>query len=60
MSEVAYTKEELDEFRKLVEMGESWNQMDRISSRLRMPDFIKNVGKEKCDAMFEVLKKEPH
>lgn len=53
-----FTKEELDEFRSLVEDGESHSQMRRINSRLEMPDFIKRVGKEKCDAMFEVLKLE--
>ncbi len=55
---VEYTKKELKEFRKLVEMGESQNQMDRINSRLEMPNFIKRVGREKCDAMFEVLEEE--
>lgn len=55
---VAYTKEELDEFRALVEAGESRNQMDRIRSRLDMPKFIDRVGREKCEAMFEVLKAE--
>ncbi len=53
-----YTKDELNEFRKLVEAGESRLQMDRIMSRMEMPKFIERVGKEKCDAMFEVLKKE--
>lgn len=53
-----FTKEELDEFRALVEDGESHSQMRRINSRLKMPDFIKQVGKEKCDAMFEILKLE--
>lgn len=58
MSEVNYTEEELNEFRELVELGESCHQMDRINSRLEMPKFIKRVGREKCDAMFEVLKQE--
>lgn len=57
-NEVTYTEEELDEFRNLVEMGESCHQMDRINSRLEMPKFIERVGREKCDAMFEVLKQE--
>lgn len=50
-----YTKAELDEFRQLVEMAESLNNLERISSRLSMPKFIARVGKEKCDAMFQVL-----
>lgn len=58
MSDVIYTKEELDEFRTLVELGESRVQMDRINSRLSMPVFIEKVGIDKCEVMFEVLKKE--
>lgn len=50
-----YTKEELDEFRELVELGESAHQMDRIVSRREMPKFVKRVGKQKCDEMFKVL-----
>jgi hypothetical protein len=57
-SDSTYTKSELNEFRKLVEMAESHDQMDRINSRFDMPKFIERVGKEKCDTMFEVLKKE--
>lgn len=53
-----YTYEELKEFRRLVQMGESRRQMDRIKSRLEMPLFIKKVGRQKCEAMFEVLKTE--
>jgi len=55
---IEYTKEELDEFRRLVELGESIQQMDRINSRLRMPKFIERVGRDKCEEMFEVLKRE--
>lgn len=54
----SYTEEELNEFRDLVQAGESLHQLERIRSRLDMPRFINRVGKEKCDAMFEVLKKE--
>lgn len=53
-----YTEEELDEFRDLVEAGESSIQIERIRSRLDMPKFIERVGRDKCDAMFEVLKAE--
>ena len=53
-----YTKKELDEFRLLVVQGESRDQVDRINSRLEMPKFIKRVGRDKCDVMYEVLKKE--
>ena len=53
-----YTEQELDEFRDLVEAGESQSQTERIRSRVYMPKFIEKVGREKCDAMFEVLKQE--
>jgi hypothetical protein len=53
-----FTDAELNEFRDLVEKGESLQQLDRIESRLEMPKFIERVGREKCDAMFEVLKRE--
>ena len=53
-----YTKDELDEFRELVEKSESRDQLERIKSRLYMQKFIARVGREKCDAMFEVLKQE--
>jgi hypothetical protein len=57
-SKTNYTEEEFNEFRRLVEMGESHHQMDRINSRLEMPGFIKRVGKEKCDEMFDILMEE--
>lgn len=53
-----YTEEELNEFCRLVEMTESLRQMDRIEARLNMPKFLARAGKEKCDAMFEILKQE--
>lgn len=56
--ETTYTTDELDEFRDLVEAGESQNQLERIRSRLALPKFVERVGREKCDAMFEVLKAE--
>ncbi len=55
---MSYTTDELNEFRELVELGESQDQMDRILSRIRMPQFVKKVSREKCDEMFEILKKE--
>jgi hypothetical protein len=53
-----YTEEELNEFRDLVEAGESQRQTERIRSRMDMAKFIQKVGREKCDAMFEVLNQE--
>jgi hypothetical protein len=55
VNDVTYTDDELNEFRKLVELGESCHQMDRINSRLDMPHFIERVGKEKCNEMYKVL-----
>lgn len=53
-----FTQEELEEFRVLLKKTESIKQMERIDGRLEMPKFIKRMGKEKCDAMFELLKQE--
>lgn len=50
-----YTADEFRRFKKLVEQAESRVQMDRIHSRLAMPKFIAEVGREKCDLMFKVL-----
>ena len=58
MPKKAFTKKELDEFRKLVEMAESPRQMDRINARLEQPKFVEKHGKEKCDLMFKVLLRE--
>lgn len=55
---MSYTKDQLDRFRELVELGESPRQMDRINSRMEMPEFIELVGRETCEEMFEVLKRE--
>ena len=55
---IDFTESELSEFRRLVELGESVSQMERIESRINMPDFVERVGYEKCEAMFEVLKQE--
>lgn len=49
-----YTKEEYTRFVRLVRMSGSHNQMDRINSRMDMPKLIKELGREKCDAMWEV------
>lgn len=58
MKEQKFTDDELNEFRDLVEAGESRNQLERIRSRLDMTKFIERVGREKCEDMFEVLKAE--
>lgn len=53
-----YTVDELNEFRTLVELVESHRQLNRIKGCCEMKDFVERVGREKCDAMFEVLKAE--
>lgn len=53
-----YTRKEYNEFKRLVMLAESVRQMDRIEARLEQPKFIERVGREKCDLMFEELKKE--
>lgn len=55
MSEVSWTKAEITEFDRLVEMTSSRDQVTRIKARMEMPKFIEKHGKEKCDAMFSHL-----
>ncbi len=55
-----YTPQQYRRFKKLVELAESQNQVDRITARFEQPKFIKEVGKEICDEMFARLcAKEP-
>jgi hypothetical protein len=54
---VTYTPEEMAEFSKLYRLSGSLRQSDRHHSRFTMPGFVKRVGKEKCDAMFEIVRK---
>lgn len=53
-----YTRKEYNEFKRLVLLAESRDQMDRINSRIEQPKFIELVGRDKCDLMFEELKAE--
>lgn len=50
-----FTREQFGKFFKLVNMGCSSDQMDRINSRLDMPKFIKEVGRDKCDEMYKLI-----
>lgn len=52
-----YTKEELREFDILTSKASSHRQMDRIEARLHMKAFVSRHGEEKCNAMFEELKR---
>lgn len=51
---VEYTKQEYARFSRLVRMSGSPNQMDRITARLEMPKLVKELGDEKCQAMWDV------
>ena len=50
-----YNSQELRVFEDLVNMVSSQDQVERITGRIQMQDFVKNHGNEKCDAMFAVL-----
>ena len=53
-----YTPALLRKFDRLTMKLSSRDQMERVDARLiGIPNFIKEHGKEVCDAMFEVLKK---
>jgi hypothetical protein len=58
MSNTQFTEDEYKQFKRLVKLGESRRQLDRIESRFEFPKFIEQTGRAKCDAMFERLKKE--
>lgn len=50
-----FTKEQFTEFFRLVNMAVSESQMDRISSRLEIPEFVREVGKNVCDEMYNLI-----
>ena len=55
-----FNDDDMREFTRLVALGESARQMDRITSRMEFPKFVEKHGKEKCDAMFtKLIGKEP-
>ena len=56
MEKPDYTKDEFKKFKKLILMFGSRDQVTRINARLEIENFIKEHGKEKCDAMNEKLK----
>ena len=57
MTKHPWTKEVYAEFDKLTRKESSGRQMDRIESRIKLPLFIAEHGKELCDAMFAHLMK---
>lgn len=58
MSKITYTKEQLNEFRKLIDLGSSNNQAERSCSRVQMNTFITKTGRSVCDAMFKEIEGE--
>lgn len=55
MATPTFTRKQFTEFFRLVNMSSSAHQMDRINSRLEMPGFIKEAGRENCNAMWELI-----
>jgi hypothetical protein len=52
-----YTAAELKAFDRLTARLSSLRQLDRIDARLKIDGFVKEHGKEKCDAMFAEIQK---
>jgi hypothetical protein len=52
-----YTKKELAELDRLSWLVSSQRQMERIDGRFRMRDFVAKHGKEKCDLMWDEIKR---
>lgn len=50
-----FTKEEFQQFFRLVNMSGSADQMQRINARLDMPAFVKSVGRPVCDKMWSLI-----
>jgi len=58
MIKINYTQEELIEFDRLVTQSElkGFDNYRRNMGRMRLAKFIEKHGKEKCDAMWEIIK----
>lgn len=50
-----FNRTQFGRFFNLVNASGSADQMDRINSRLDMPKFIKEVGRETCDRMYKLI-----
>lgn len=51
LSDIQYTRDEYKTFNALVGATSSPNQLGRIQARLKLNAFVKEHGREKCDAM---------
>jgi hypothetical protein len=56
MTDKPYTDAELRQFDLITSKLSSRDQLARIEARMGIKRFIQEHGKDKCDAMFEVLK----
>ncbi len=50
-----WTQKQIKQFDGLIEGVSSPGQITRIESRFAMEKFVKEHGKEKCDAMWKAL-----
>lgn len=57
--DITYTKEEFDEFKRIYIATGSYDGGKRVIARIDMSAFIKNHGKDKCDAMHAKLMADP-
>lgn len=57
MSDIKYTEEEFKEFDRITMSQSSLSNLERIMARLDLSKFVEKHGREKCDAMWEVIKK---
>lgn len=57
MGKPQYTEAMLAKFDRLTNRMSSRDQMTRIRARLEVDAFVKEHGKDVCDAMFERLKR---
>ncbi len=52
-----FTAKELKQFDRLTQMMSSANQLERINGRMAVRRFEAEHGKDKCEAMYEELKR---
>lgn len=52
-----WTEKELREFDRITLLESSQNQMERIEGRLAVSRFVKDHGREKCEAIFAEIKR---
>lgn len=48
---ITWTEAEIIEFNRLFQLS-GGSQMERIESRLKMPNFVAITGNDKCEAMY--------